>query len=876
MQHIYLPSVRIDQAIVRTKLLATIQEAISIGNKMVVLAAPAGFGKTTLMAQYAQQVRAQNGQVVWLNCSNHHTSEAALLEDLVTAAQQNATAQEHFQPAHQRNKPLWGSNQDPLLICLDNFEQTKSASLDDWLGKWLLTLPAHVNCLISTREITDTTMTRLELAGLAKSLYADQLRMNPQEAHQILGVDLDGLSKAQAIEYAHGWAFALQLIRLKAAGQRDWARPDMKNQVPRHQIFEYLSHEVMSYLEPQALQFLTDTSIFESIDAEVVSALLGNQEWKAIIHKLRHLSPVLSVNESSWRIQLHPLLRDFLLNRATHIDHERVKQLRIKSSEILYGNGAWEDASEQALLAGEPKKAAELLQKSGGIRLIATSGAMRCLTVLQKLPQDQIRQHPRLRMMRLGIQILQKNPEGTQSEFFSIQQDIEANRGDDETLIDLALLKAILLVHATEKDIQANPWSAIAQIRKDLEQSQISDPRIKGIVWPIEIYLYQKYGLTGQAIAKTNEIKEWFREYPRNLNEAWLSIYQAKNLMSLGRIKEAEIKLVHLLKQEDHPVGRRDRAMAQVAQALLVQICLHQRHQAAAQRYIEEIQEESHVRLLDVLLAVHVAKARIQFEQGHIAQALTTLEHGQQMGEDENLSVLSMLASFTQCEFYARLGQIDLASKIASKRNLLAIWNQAEKSEPLPWPLIQSMAHALYWLKIQEQNRSEALGIVGSYMAMSSRCQMRLDYLHGQLMNHTLMEADQIQGETLLDLALMALDTGSTAWMNSIGQRLYPALNRMLATSKIKDDQRIQLEQIMREWILDIRNPQAGISSVLTPREIDILRAMMIESHSKWVARKLDISVETVKHHLKNIFLKLEVHTREEAISVATAKGLLD
>lgn len=885
----FAPLVQVDEALDRPRLLGLLSSASPTGARLTWLSAPAGFGKTTALAQMAQQARAKGTAVAWLNCGEHDKDAGLFTEDLqaaLTACHPRVpgTAPQAIAPAS------WlAARADPLLVCIDEYDAATSPETDALVEQLARVLPAHVHLLVAGRENLEPAFTRLQLAGMARHIDAEALRFSREEALSLLTSVLPAREAGQVADYAQGWPFALQLARLCAAGQGpgqgtglDWEM-DPRARIPRRQVFDYLAREVIGRLPPALRAFLDDAAVLDTIDPALADAMRRRDDSLALIRQLVQLKPVVTVDESQWRARLHPLLRDHLLDSAAPAVVARRAALRLRAAQHLAQHHQWHEAVGHAVAAGQLDTAADLIELAGAVRLFADEGALRTRLLIGQLPEATLRRRPRLRLLRLGHVLAERNPAGVVQEFTRIEGLLRDSGGVVDPVVhaELELTRCMLLIHQSERDLRFAPWSALAEGHRLGRAEALNDARMLAITLALELLFLHRYGPHDRAERRTREIEQLHLQGAYTFNSPWLWIYRARNALALGRLDEAERTLLETLPADTIYVNFRQDSLGQLVQALLGRIAWMRGDAEATAAHVAPLQQGVPMLLLEIQAGANVDAALAEHALGHGARALEMLENARELADDEELVHLGMLAAAVQVELAARDGDLRLAQTTAAGMDLPSSWTLAQAPFALPWVCVEALGRASVQLSLALGEPMSALGTSQTLFALAQSAGQRLGELTALVLQARAVFSAQgpRPAMAVLEVALvLGAETGAMQPFLAMGAELMALLRQWLASSRLPPDApaRRHAEKLLPLWEEGFRFlTQRGAENTLTPREIDVLCALAVEHGTKLVARRLMLSPETVKHHLKNIYAKLDVRTRDEALAEARRRALM-
>jgi ATP/maltotriose-dependent transcriptional regulator MalT len=883
----FAPLVQTDEALLRPRLLSQLAGAAPGTAVLTVLTAPAGFGKTTAVAQLAQQARAEGRTVAWLNCDERDKDVGLFTEDLQAALAQ-CLLRGPSDPMRVTSLAAWlAALPDPLLICIDEYEAACSPEVDALVEQVALALPMHVQWVLASRDAPGPGVTRLQLAGRARLIDAEALRFSRDEAAALLAAVMPTRDAVQVADYAEGWPFALQLARLGAAGSgaaagKHWDM-DPRSRIPRRQVFDYLADEVIRRLPPALRDFLADVAVLDTVDPALADAVRERSDSLDFTRQLVRLKPIVAVDEASWRARLHPLLRDYLLDSLAPTDPVRRAGLHLRAAQVLADRQEWHEAIGHAVAAGQLDTAASLIEQAGALRLFANEGALRARLLLGQLPDATVRRHPRLRLLRLGHLLAERNPAGMVHEFERIEQQLldSGLASDPVAHAEIELARCMMLIHQSERTLRFSPWSALAEGHRLGRIEAVTDGRMLAITLALELLFLHRYGPLDRCERRTREIEQLYAQGAYTFNSPWLWVYRARNALARGRLDETEHMLLESLPTDAIYVNFRQDSLGQLVQALLGRIAWLRGDAEGALARLAPLQEASPMLLLEILAGAHIDTALAEHALGRGARALELLEAARQQADDEDLVHLGVQAAATQVELAARDGDLALARTTAAAMDLASLWALATLPFALPWASVDALARACCHLHLAQGDAAAAAAVAEALLPLARAAGQRVGELCALVLaaRARLALGEPRTAQPLLEAALaMGDETGATQPFLAQGADLMGTVRTWVAATRLPPEHpaRCHAVRLLPLWDEAFRQrTQRATAGTLTPREIDVLCSLAVEHSTKLVARRLQLSPETVKHHLKNIYAKLGVRTREEAVAEARRRALM-
>ncbi|WP_263142802.1 LuxR C-terminal-related transcriptional regulator [Pseudomonas sp. RIT-PI-AD] len=375
------------------------------GRRLIVLSAPAGFGKSTALSQLRERLHRDGAKVAWLTCDEKDSEPARMLQYV-------AAAIEDVLPGfgHHTEMLLQGDVSLPVEAVLDafiaelrrvpgeihlvfdDFHRVRHVDLETCIRYFLERLPANVHLIASTRFSPRLVFD----PAIACVLQAEELRLSRRETEGYLRV-LKGLDLADAdIDLLHGrtegWITALHLASLALARYPDRAAFLAGLSGTERNIADYLVEDVLSGLPPTLLRFLEQTSVLDEFCAALCNALTGREDGQDMLERLQReqLFLIPLDGQGQW-FRYHHLFAEFLLGRLTR---------EADSAPLLHAAARWCDthalpdrAVKYALRGRDYAFAAELLERQGA-RIIAGNRVYGILAMLKAVPAEVIRERP--------------------------------------------------------------------------------------------------------------------------------------------------------------------------------------------------------------------------------------------------------------------------------------------------------------------------------------------------------------------------------------------------------------------------------------------------------------------------------------------------
>ena len=362
----------------RPRLVGRLEHGLARG--LVLVCAPAGSGKTVLLADWA---RHGGRPVAWLSLDAGDNDPARFWRHVIAAlgrarpgtgelAGSSLGALEASSPdalvMALINELAAGPGEDEVVLVLDDYHLIDSRPVHESLLFLLEHLPPGLRVVLASRSDPPLPLARLRARGQLAELRAAELRFTADEAAALLreaiGADLPGPAVTALTARTEGWAAGLQLAGLSLRGQADTAGFVAAFSGSHRYVLDYLTGEVLERQNPQVREFLLETSVLERLSGELCDAVTGRPGSQAMLQDVERaglfLVPLDDVR-GWWRY--HRLFADLLRARLQEEQPGRVPALHRAAAAWSEEHDLADDAVRHALAAGDTAWAARLIER---------------------------------------------------------------------------------------------------------------------------------------------------------------------------------------------------------------------------------------------------------------------------------------------------------------------------------------------------------------------------------------------------------------------------------------------------------------------------------------------------------------------------------
>ena len=354
--------------------------------RLTLLSAPAGYGKTTLLADF---INASSLPFTWYTLDAQDSDPTVFLTYLIESLRSmkraptsltNAvgqTAQSLLDSAEASISPqrvltvlvneLADQIETPWLILLEDYHYVTSPVVHQLVDFLLENAPDDLHLVISTRVDPPLALARLRARGQLAELRASSLRFRDEEVSHWMRTNLPDISNESLnllSEKTEGWVAALQIVRSSISGRdaRDVDAMLAGLSGSQQFVFDYLAEEVFKRLPEDIQEFLLRTSILQQMDASACNVVAGVQSSQSILEELERQNLFVSSLDSQrhW-YRYHYLFREFLLNRLGRVETESIVGLERRAGNHYESQGELEAALSHYLNAHDFESAARVV-----------------------------------------------------------------------------------------------------------------------------------------------------------------------------------------------------------------------------------------------------------------------------------------------------------------------------------------------------------------------------------------------------------------------------------------------------------------------------------------------------------------------------------
>ncbi|HWT37321.1 MAG TPA: LuxR C-terminal-related transcriptional regulator [Paraburkholderia sp.] len=872
----------------RPRLDALVDRAES--RRLTVIKAPAGFGKTSLALTWLNRLAASGAAVAWLSLDSDDDEPARFFHHLARALRNacadvgasaiGLTGEASLVPIQTVTSTLINELvevDDEIYLFIDDYHLIGHAAVHDAMSYFITNIPSNTHVVLCTRTDPPLPLARLSAKNDLLQIDAAALRFDFDETRSFIEHECPGLPTAgikSLFARTEGWAAALRISA--SVLSRDAREPGQDASVPSgaSRPFAAYIEDIIERLPADMVDFMLRTSILDRLCAplcEAVTGVAAGQGMLETISARQLLLDPLDI-EGQW-FRYHHLMGEYLLRRLETQRRDELSSLHRRACEWYAGQKQWTDAVKHAIAAGETERAVSLMGHCA-MTLVTKGDLLTLLGWQRQFPAHLMRGQLTITLaIAWGMALAMRFDEA-----LPMLDEIEDSVGaaSDRTAGNIRWECAA--IRSVIAGLQDDAPRALAVAQRCLEHPS-TDSWITNVASNVVRFGHWKAGNLG-ALYATPWIPYSIEEDQRNV---FASVYR---LCLLGH---AEMQQMHFVLAERYfnesiHLAVRHSGPGSIAAALcapmIAQIWYEQGRLDEAESLLVDLMPIIDLAvLLDSTFFAYRVLVRIAIARSNVEQAYALLDHAQTLGYTRRWDRMIAGVHVERTRLYLREGRVTEAAACVAQLNQL-IDSRAAASKPASPEIETFHAIAVAWLAMAHDRTEEAVASLTS--ALRSVKARHNDYLALRL--STVLAIVWMRANEpvrALDIFRDVLNANHEIYRSildqgrEIGQLLQAARDDTRPASS--KETVAYIDRLLEGWRA-LYEPGAKPDTVresLSARERSIVELIALGQSNKEIARTLGIAPETVKSHIKNVFVKLNVDKRAQAVARAQAMGLV-
>ena len=865
---------------------------------VVLLAAPAGYGKSTLMARWHGRLVERGVACAWLSLDEDDSDAVRFMRHLFAALRKadpriGETALAGLEgdligDAKALLEALAGDLarvERRVVLFLDDLQfgrHPQVTGIVDWLINYA---PRNLQYVIGSREESGLRLSGLRVRRQLLEIGAAQMQFGIDEALDFLrsrlGRDLPAPIAKQLLAKTEGWPAGLELAALALADAADPADLVRQFAGTDSSVVDYLGEVVVSHLDEHTRAFVFGISLFDRISASLAQAVTGAPDADQRLQALRARNLFLiPLDRSGTWVRFHHLVGEYFRERYRRSAPEEARQCLHRGAQWLHDNGLAEDAINCAIRAHDWQRASQWVAENVEELAFHRGYHETILRWMKVLPEDWVDQYPVIRIQFVFSLTFVPRPLDYEAQVYRLErllQKLEADPQPDTALID-ELRRAVELQAAMSAALRDEGVRGGELAAAWLQRWPDAPLARKGVMGNVLAFGHKTSGDIGKGLGMLAQTRRWLEQSESHYHLAWTNFVAAVLHLKRGSYFEARHVCTSGLEQVERQLHGHP-AHASLFHALLAAIAYEFDETGAANEHIEQAMSSvDEYGPADAVIVAYVTRARLQaLREG--ADVQTILREGQQLGERRRLQRVVISLAAEECTALGRTGRHDEAAVVAARFGFNELPAQNDGLGLVADKALRAASRVLM--------RRSPQSVVAALRPAIENCR-RKELFHRWVEMLVLRalafecagDADAAMEDLQAALAIAAPRHYLRTFLDDV-VALRPLIERLepgrMRGSEIASLTRRLQQSTPRPERQSTSSSSAPRSMVepLTKREVAILKRLESGLSNKEIAEAIFISEGTLKWHLHNVYGKLDVKNRSGAMTRARTLGIL-
>jgi len=849
--------------------------------RLLLLIAPPGFGKTILLTQWADSVQSPvivlsrrvldesdakpRSFLMNMAASLHHAGVECLLECDCEQADED--------------KLLGGINRAlaaekrQVHIVLDDYHRASSPVLDKLLQRLVQTLPVSARIILASRTWPDIGIGKFLASGLAEEISADNLRFSNEHSQRILGSEVSGAGLEALVTQLEGWPIALALTRLALAHKPDsFCAP--KHLVSRGtHLSAYFAAELISHLTIEQVDFLLETSILERFDIALADTVRGRADSWKWVDSLEPLYPLISQVEgkANW-YRYHRVLAEYLRRLLYERHYARVGGLHSRASRAFAERGIFVEAVLHAASAGDFDRCAQMVSDAGGWKMVLYGKGHELARALHCIPARQYRNYPCMIAADAYLQLRSGNPHAA-STALCAQPGVMEQNVDWEKISadDLDVFNVQIFLHGYEDNELTLDFFKWGQAQRQ---------KMPGCNALTQGVLDNTLAVAAISVGRFSEAEAFALGAVRTMGEAGsilapshCYLHAGLAALHMGNMRSAAMYLTHAADRVNE-TSRESCHLKTIIGIVQEHLQLWHWHPPIHMSGCEAMLQHGceHDGWFDIFASAFDTLFRAAWIYGDAAAMERILRIGEDIANTRSIQRFQLMVKafallrLVEYEHHCEARKLALSLMDALP---LGVWQQ----QPHLWRPFQEVGFALFRFFLLE-NAVINFSLVEDMLRGATRighvpCQIRailaravLRERNGQRREALADVFEAVEMASSHDLQLPFVEQPELEMLLQVLKRQYRKMNAHNALGELFVSNVLEARRTIT------RERKVSAIKSLSPREQEVALEIGMGRTNKEIARSLDLTVHTVKFHLRNIFTKIGVERRAHVQSL--------
>ena len=876
-------------AIDRVGLLARLERSRT--GRVTVMQAPAGYGKSQLLASWTRTLRQQGVTVVWPDLDDDTSEASRFLATLVVAADNAvSTGTSVASSALQTASPRFAARRltdifqrvaGDIVVVVDDYDRVSGDEVDALLGELIRTQSASVHWVLVSRTQLQVPLGALWYESKVTLLGQKELRLSDAEIADIFEHRLAPADLARISIWTEGWPVAVQLVR-HYLSSRAPSDEDLDQLLGRANgdISHFLTEQVLGSLPERHRELLILSSFLDEFRIDLIEAVTGIEPAWRIVQDLQNSNVLIEpVDENEGWYRCHRLLREVMFGQLRRRGRSELARVHLIAARWFQGNGLLREALRHASAAGDFDLAARLVLDAGGIFYGIRYGGPALRLLMDFLPPEIVGDYPRLSLAQICVLTKEGRIDVAADVLRAIRQRYRDVLGSPERHADPLLVRDAAMAElmiAVYSGFQVSR-TAVATLEAAASDAPAEAFWLHSIVYNLLcITRYRSSDFPGALAAAATAFYYYGEARSSNgtghmhVHVGLITVESADPISAQTRYRSARGEFEHGLCGDD--------AGCAITDILTGEACYEQGQLNEARRLCMpalEIAERGECHYDWLVPGYRTLTALALIDEGAHA-AVRLVGRG---------IAFARRRRFVELERYLNLRRLELQFEAGEYSTLAPAGGLAVEplrgrpgTEIVPWREqdLRDLLEARLTLRCGDAAAViEILDAKLAQLELAGRTRSRVRFLIQLAIAYDVTGRQGDASDALQRAIALGQPGGLLMPFVEAGRSIMPLMAQLVTASGQNGPDLATCEfarQVMRI------GSAAGVTNftIFSPREQEIVRLLVQGTNNKLMARSLGISPDTVRFHLKSIYEKFGVNDRKVVAVLARERGLLD
>jgi LuxR family maltose regulon positive regulatory protein len=863
---------------------------------VVLVGAPAGYGKSTLMARWHAHLVEQGVPCAWLSVDENDDDKVRFLRHLVAALRNadarlgQAVAGSLSGDTHSGVRPLLealaddlASVQQRIVLFLDDLhfvQEPEVLEIVDWLVNYA---PRTLQQIVGTRDTRRLRVSALRVRRQLFELDLRQLKFDVEEASHFyrirLGQELPTRDLQRLLLKTEGWPAALELVALALVGLSDRSSFIEQFAGSNSSLVDYLGEVVLSRMDEPTRAFVFRISMFDRVCvplAQAIGAEDAEEQLQAL--RMRNLFLIPLDQGGTW-VRFHHLVGEYFRGQYQRTSPAQAMECLVRGARWLHANGYIEEAVNCLIQAEDWEQATRWIAESLEELVFRRGYHQTILRWMNALPESWVDRYPIIRIQYAFALSFYARYQEYEGQIHCLQRQLsrlesEPN-GDAGVIQELRCAVEFLTAMSTglRDEGRRGGELAAAWLARWPEKSM----RRKGVMGNVLAFGLKTAGDIGRGLEVIAETRRWLEQDEGYYALSWTAYLEAVLHLKRGSCLEARLACnigLELVQRE----LQGHRGQASMLHALLAGIAYEfndvgqaAEHVERAMRSLEECSQA------DAVIVAYLTQARLQRLRHDESSALAILREGQELGQRRGLRRVTVTLAAEECSGLARAGRDDEARLVAARYGFNELPTDGTASDLVTDKALRAASRYL-----ARQSPKIVIKALGDAIERCRQCGLAHRLVELLLLRALTYKQEAEWSSALLDLRSALIVAAPRQYMRVFldeAGELASLMDR-LEQEGLRGTEAAPLARRLRVAMREPASqpgpsPSMSMPEDLTKRERSILRRLESGLSNKEIAEAIFVTEGTLKWHLHNAYGKLNVRNRSAAVARARTLGIL-